>query len=99
MVPMRHPRGFCPPYLIFKNAPASELTLTLAGPHRSVLVMFFFLVLARTFGTRVMLYVMVIWGATDFYTFTANFMGSTLRQDWLVALDWGCARSSANGLA
>jgi hypothetical protein len=79
-------------YLIFKNAPASELTLTLAGLIDPVLVLFFFLVLARTFGMRVMLYVMVIWGATDFYTFTANFMGSTLRQDWLVALGLGvCA--------
>ena len=79
-------------YLIFKNAPASELTLTLAGLIDPVLVLLFFLVLARTFGTRVMLYVMVIWGATDFYTFTANFMGSTLRQDWLVALGLGvCA--------
>jgi len=79
-------------YLIFKNAPASELTLTLAGLIDPVLVLIFFLVLARTFGTRVMLYVMVIWGATDFYTFTANFAGSTLRQDWLVALGLGvCA--------
>jgi hypothetical protein len=79
-------------YLIFKNAPASEVTLTLAGLIDPVLVLCFFLVLARTFGTRVMLYVMVIWGATDFYTFTANFMGSTLRQDWLVALGLGvCA--------
>jgi hypothetical protein len=79
-------------HLIFKNAPASELTLTLAGLIDPVLVLIFFLVLARTFGTRVMLYVMVIWGATDFYTFTANFVGSTLRQDWLVALGLGvCA--------
>jgi hypothetical protein len=79
-------------YLIFKSAPASEVTLTLAGLIDPVLVLCFFLVLARTFGTRVMLYVMVIWGATDFYTFTANFMGSTLRQDWLVALGLGiCA--------
>ena len=79
-------------FLVFKNAPASEVTLTLAGLIDPILVLFFFLVLARTFGTRVMLYVMVIWGATDFYTFTANFMGSTLRQDWLVALGLGvCA--------
>jgi hypothetical protein len=79
-------------YLLFRNAPASELTLTLAGLIDPVLVLFFFLMLARTFGTRVMLYAMVIWGATDFYTFTTNFVGSTLRQDWLVALGLGvCA--------
>jgi len=86
------PAWILPAYLIFKNAPASELTLSLAGLIDPVLVLLFFLVLARTFGTQVMLYVMVIWGATDFYTFTANFMGSTLRQDWLVALGLGiCA--------
>lgn len=79
-------------YLIFRNAPASELTLSLAGLIDPVLMLVFFVVLARTFGTRTMLYVMVIWGTTDFYTFTANFMGSTLRQDWLIALGLGvCA--------
>jgi hypothetical protein len=79
-------------YLLFRHVPASELTLSLAGLIDPVLVLFFFLVLARSFGTRVMLYVMVVWGATDFYTFTANLMGSTLRQDWLVALGLGvCA--------
>jgi len=79
-------------YLIFRNAPASEWTLSLAGLIDPVLMLVFFVVLARTFGLRAMLYVMVIWGATDFYTFTANFVGSTLRQDWLVALGLGvCA--------
>jgi hypothetical protein len=39
-----------------------------------------------------MLYVAVIWGASDFYNFGSNLMGSTLRQDWLVALGLGaCA--------
>jgi hypothetical protein len=39
-----------------------------------------------------MLYVAVLWGASDFYNFGSNLMGSTLRQDWLVALGLGaCA--------
>ncbi len=79
-------------YLLFRHAPANELTLSLAGLIDPILVLFFFFVLWRTFGLRVMLYVMVIWGATDFYNFGSNLMGSTLRQDWLVALGLGvCA--------
>lgn len=81
-----------PAYLIFKNWPASELSISLAGLIDPVLVLLFFFVLWRTYGVRIMLYVVVIWGATDFYNFGSNLMGSTLRQDWLVALGFGaCA--------
>ncbi len=81
-----------PAYFIFKGTPASELSISLAGLIDPALVLLFFFVLARTFGIRVMLYVMVIWGASDFYNFGSNLMGSTLRQDWLVALGFGaCA--------
>jgi len=86
------PVWILPAYLIFKNAPASELSISLAGLIDPALVLLFFFVLARTFGIRVMLYVAVIWGASDFYNFGSNLMGSTLRQDWLVALGLGaCA--------
>jgi hypothetical protein len=79
-------------YAIFKNAPANELTLSLAGLIDPVLLLFFFVVLYRTFGWRVTLYTIVLFGATDFYQFGSNLMGSTLRQDWLVALGLGaCA--------
>jgi hypothetical protein len=86
------PVWILPAYLLFKNWPASELSISLAGLIDPVLVLLFFFVLWRTYGIRVMLYVMVIWGATDFYNFGSNLMGSTLRQDWLVALGFGaCA--------
>jgi hypothetical protein len=81
-----------PAYFMFNAAPASELVISLAGLIDPILVLFFFWVLYRTFGLRLMLYVVVIWGATDFYNFGSNLMGSTLRQDWLVALGLGaCA--------
>ena len=81
-----------PAYFIFRHAPANEWTLSLAGLIDPVLVLIFFFVVARTFGLRVMLYVAVLWGASDFYNFGSNLMGSTLRQDWLVALGLGaCA--------
>jgi hypothetical protein len=86
------PVWILPAYFIFKGAPASELVISLAGLIDPVLVLLFFFVLWRTYGLRVMLYVVVIWGATDFYNFGSNLMGSTLRQDWLVVLGFGaCA--------
>jgi len=81
-----------PAYFIFRHAPANEWTLSAAGLIDPLLVLFFFFMVARAFGWRVMLYVAVLWGASDFYNFGSNLMGSTLRQDWLVALGLGvCA--------
>jgi len=86
------PVWILPAYFIFQYVPASEWIISLAGLIDPVLVLFFFFVLFRTFGLRVMLYVAVLWGASDFYNFGSNLMGSTLRQDWLVALGLGaCA--------
>ena len=86
------PVWILPAYFLFQYTPASEWVISLAGLIDPVLVLFFFFVLWRTFGLRVMLYVAVIWGASDFYNFGSNLMGSTLRQDWLVALGLGaCA--------
>ena len=81
-----------PAYFMFNAAPASELIISLAGLIDPILVLLLFYMLYRTFGLRIMLYVVVIWGASDFYNFGSNLMGSTLRQDWLVALGLGaCA--------
>jgi hypothetical protein len=79
-------------HLIYGYLPASEWLISLAGLIDPLLVLLFFYILYRSFGTRIALYVIVIWGATDFYNFGSNLMGSTLRQDWLVALGIGaCA--------
>jgi hypothetical protein len=79
-------------WAVFRAAPANEWTLSLAGLIDPVLLLIFFAVLGRTFGARVMLYTVVLFGATDFYQFGSNLMGSTLRQDWLVAIGLGaCA--------
>jgi len=86
------PVWILPAHFLFKYFPASELVISLAGLIDPVLVLFLFFVLWRTFGLRVMLYVAILWGASDFYNFGSNLMGSTLRQDWLVALGLGaCA--------
>jgi hypothetical protein len=79
-------------WLIYRNLPANEWTLGAAGFIDPVLLLIFFVILTRTFGWRVMLYTVILFGATDFYQFGSNLAGSTLRQDWLVALGLGaCA--------
>jgi hypothetical protein len=79
-------------WLVFRSAPASELSLSLGGFIDPVLLLILFIAVARAFGLRTMLFVAIIFGATDFYNFGSNLMGSTLRQDWLVGLGLGaCA--------
>ena len=86
------PAWILPAYLLFSHLPASEATLTATALIDPLLILLLFLVVARTFGLRVMLYLAVLWGTSDFYNFGTTFMGSTLRQDWLVALGLGiCA--------
>ncbi|MES1209039.1 MAG: discoidin domain-containing protein, partial [Pseudomonadota bacterium] len=79
-------------HLLWRNAPASELTLTLTGLVDPLLWIVLFFVIARTFGVRVMLITLIVWGTTDFSRFGTNLMGSTLRADWMTALGLGfCA--------
>src|SRR5262249_259823 len=79
-------------YALFRDAPATETTLSLAGLVDPLLLLLLFVRVVRTFGTQVMLLVVILFGATDFYQFGSNLVGSTLRQDWLVALGLGaCA--------
>jgi hypothetical protein len=78
--------------LLWKNAPANELTLTLTALCDPLLWALLFVAIARTFGVRVMLVTLIVWGTTDFSRFGTNLMGSTLRADWMVALGLGaCA--------
>jgi hypothetical protein len=78
--------------LMWKNTPASETTLTVTALVDPLLWALLFAVIARTFGMRVMLVTLIVWGTTDFSRFGTNLMGSTLRADWMVALGLGaCA--------
>ncbi|HEY0712149.1 MAG TPA: hypothetical protein VGF45_05720 [Polyangia bacterium] len=90
------PVWMLPAWAIYKNLPANEWTLGLAGLIDPVLLIILFVVVARTFGMRVMLYTVILFGATDFYQFGSNLMGSTLRQDWLVALGLGACALAKN---
>ncbi|QQR80920.1 MAG: discoidin domain-containing protein [Deltaproteobacteria bacterium] len=79
-------------HLIFKDTKDVEGMLTLAAWMDPILLLIFFIVVGRTFGWNPMCLCMIIFGATEFYRFGSNLMGSTLRQDWLVAFGLGvCA--------
>lgn len=79
-------------HLIFRDAEASELTLTLSGLIDPVLLVLLFVAIGRSYGRRAALVTLLLFGATDFGSFGTNLTGSTLRADWMVALGLGaCA--------
>ncbi len=89
------PAWILPAYLLFSYLPASPASLTVTGLFDPLLILLMFFVVARSFGLRVTLYLMVLWGTSDFSNLGTNLMGATLRQDWLVALGLGaCALKS-----
>lgn len=89
------PVWILPAWLLFKHLPASEATLGLAGLIDPALLLILLIAIWRSFGLSLALYCTILFGATDFYMFGSNLMGSTLRQDWLVTLGLGaCALKS-----
>lgn len=79
-------------HYLFQRAKDIERGLTLTALIDPLLLLLLFVVISRTFGIVPMLICMIIFGATDYYRFGSNLAGSTLRQDWLVALGLGvCA--------
>jgi hypothetical protein len=76
--------------LMFRDARADELTLTLAGALDPLLLALTFLCIARTFGLRAMLICLTVFGATDFPMFGSDWAGATLRFDWMATLGLAC---------
>jgi hypothetical protein len=87
--------------LLFGWAPASGGMLFFGGLIDALLLLALFVTIGRTFGWKVMLVALVIFGANDFYMFGTNWGGATLRHDWLAYLGFGvCALASRRfGLA
>lgn len=84
---------------IVHDLAATERNLALLGLFDVALLALLFFVVGRVFGWKVMGYVIVVFGATDFYMFGSNLAGSLLRQDWLVALGLGaCAMRRNRGV-
>jgi hypothetical protein len=77
---------------IFALTSASDATLLVGGALDPLLLLILFAFVGRTFGVRTMLVSAVVFGATDFYMFGTNWVGATLRHDWMVGLGIGlCA--------
>ncbi len=76
-------------HLLFRKAQDIEKTLTLTSLLDPLLLILLFITIGRVFGIIPMLICMIVFGTTDFYRFGSNLAGSTLRQDWLVAMGLG----------
>ena len=80
------------PWLMFRNAIATEKTLLLTGLLDPLLLVGFFVAAWRTFGVRTALICVTVYGASTFPWFGSNWAGSTLRNDWMVCVGFGvCA--------
>jgi len=78
--------------LMFRGTVASERTLLIAALLDPLLLVLFFVVAWRTFDLRTALVCLVVYGASTFPWFGSNWAGSTLRNDWMVAVGLGaCA--------
>ncbi|HVW26630.1 MAG TPA: discoidin domain-containing protein [Polyangiaceae bacterium] len=79
-------------HLLFRHATASEGLLAATGLLDPLLLALFFTVAWRTFGLRSALVCLTVYGASTFPWFGSNWVGSTLRNDWMVLVGLGaCA--------
>jgi hypothetical protein len=76
-------------YLIFAWTHASTGTLWVAALLDPLLLLLCAVMIARAFGARTALVCLVVYGVTDYYMFGTNWAGSTLRNDWMVAIGLG----------
>ena len=68
-------------HLLFKDTKDVEGMMSLTAWIDPILLLILFVVIGRTFGWTPMCVCMIVFGATEFYRFGSNLMGSTLRQD------------------
>jgi hypothetical protein len=79
-------------HAMYANATASNGLLFATGLLDPLLVLLLAFVIGRTFGVRTAFVSLIVFGANDFYMFGTDWAGSTLRNDWMVALGLGvCA--------
>ena len=81
--------------LLFYFTTANNTVLILGGFLDPLLLGLMFYAVKRTFGWRMMLVGIVLFGANDFYMFGSNWAGATLRHDWMAYIGLGiCALAS-----
>ena len=77
-------------HLLFAQTAASHWTFQWAGLLDPLLLLGAAFAVGRTFGLRTLFVSMIVFGANDFYMFHSNWVGATLRHDWMVYLALGC---------
>jgi hypothetical protein len=86
------PVWFTEARLLFSRAEACNTTLLATALLDPILLLLMFVAVGRSFGLKMMLMSMIVFGANDFYMFGTNWAGATLRHDWLAFLGLGiCA--------
>ncbi|MCC6900173.1 MAG: hypothetical protein IT377_14435 [Polyangiaceae bacterium] len=78
-------------HALFKNAWASNQTLTLTAMLDPILLIAALGMIWRAFGIRTALICAIVFGANDYYMFGTCWAGATLRHDWLAYLAMGIA--------
>lgn len=91
-----HGANATPPWLttarlLFVGTEASDRTLLATALLDPLLLLVMFVAIGHAFGLRAMLVAAVVFGANDFYMYNSNWVGSTLRHDWLAFLGIGIA--------
>jgi len=78
--------------ILFYFTKANNTVLILGGLLDPLLLGLMFYAVKRTFGWRTMLVGIVLFGANDFHMFGSNWVGATLRHDWMAYIGLGiCA--------
>ncbi len=78
-------------HALFRNAWASNTTLTITAMLDPILMIIALGLVWRAFGVRTALICAIVFGANDFYMFGTCWAGATLRHDWLAYLAIGIA--------
>jgi hypothetical protein len=76
-------------HVMFAWTHASTDTLWVASLLDPLLLLLCAVMIARAFGVRTACVCLIVYGATDYYMFGTNWAGSTLRNDWMVAIGLG----------
>jgi hypothetical protein len=78
--------------ILFYFTSANNTVLLLGAMLDPLLLGLMFYAIKRTFGWRTMLVGITLFGANDFYMFGTNWVGATLRHDWMAYIGLGvCA--------
>src|SRR6185369_11083642 len=82
-------------HFLFAGVHASNGLLFATALLDPLLVLLFAIVIGRTYGWKTSFVCLLVFGANDVYMFGTDWAGSTLRNDWMVAVGLGAAALKA----